>query len=89
MRYRVFFEAGAGTSVEVESDVDLPVTSGGDVRTEGLEDEQVDVIEDLMAEASMKLNTTLCHQCAGKVDLGDFEAWDRTGSPIGIILVED
>ena len=58
---RFYFTATAGSSVEVELDQ-------GDMS----DDEFTDA---LLEEAYRELNTSLCHQCAGHVDLGEFE-WD-------------
>ena len=56
-----YFTSGASTSVEVEFDKDS-------IDLEGMTD-------DLLDKAYDALDTTLCHHCAGHIDVGDFE-WD-------------
>ena len=58
----VYFKAGAFTTVTVEVDQ-------GSIDNEELRDALIDA-------AYNALDTTLCHQCAGKVEIGDFEMDD-------------
>ena len=56
------FTSGASTYVEIEFDQDPAI--GPEETTDNLLDKAYDA-----------LDTTLCHHCAGHIDVGDFE-WD-------------
>ena len=63
-KYTVYFGTGAASSVTVNLDIDPDMDR----------DEARAKIEDA---AWKQLNTSLCHACAHKVDLGDFEADEK------------
>ena len=67
--FTVYFNTGASSLATVEVDLDdLDLTNDDDRET---------ARERIEMAAWNKLDTALCHHCAGKVDLGDWETDEK------------